>query len=153
MRIANQLGLIMTLAASVLGQARVGTFDRQPVVVAYYRSPQWASVLHAKNAERDAARKAGDTQKVQELNTWGGAQQNLAHRQLMGQAPIDNIVEALQPAFVEIARKQKLDKVVETPAADERGEMVDVTDSILDWLKADDPTRAIIHELRNKSGK
>lgn len=143
--------IVLVMAAPARAQTRVGTFDRQSVVVAYYRSPQWAEILNARTAERDAARKSGDTKKVDELNAWGGAHQDLAHRQLAGEAPITNIVEALQPAFDEIAKSMHLDKILtEPPPAEVRFETVDVTGPIIDWLKADERTRKIIRDLRSR---
>jgi len=41
---------------------RVGTFHKSSVVVAFYRSPQWAETLRAKGAELEAAKKANDTE-------------------------------------------------------------------------------------------
>jgi len=143
-----RLSLIATiLASAIAGQpARVGTFDRQSIVVAYYRSPLWAETMNSKLAERDAAKQAGDTAKVQELNAWGQAHQDLSHRQLMGLASIDNILQALAPAFTEVARKAGVEKIVaEKPPAG--AEAVDVTPLLLDWLKADSKTREIISHL------
>jgi hypothetical protein len=148
MRTIYRIAISLSLAAAGSAQTRVGVFDRQSIVVAYYRSPQWAGILNAKIAERDAARKAGDTKKADELSKWGQAHQNLSHRQLAGVAPIDNIMEALQPAFAEIAKSAGVEKIVaEPPGAGV--ETVDVTDRIVDWLKADERTRQIIRNLRN----
>src|ERR1039458_10652571 len=102
---AVPMKLFSVLAATVvvtagLGSAqtiRVGTFHKPSVVVAFYRSPLWADALKAKQTELAAARKANDAPKVQELEGWGNARQQLAQRQLAGEAPIDNILEALAP--------------------------------------------------------
>jgi hypothetical protein len=127
---------------------RVGTFDKPSVVVAYYRSPIWAETLRSQRAELQAARQANDSRKVQKLEEWGGKSQELAHRQLAGKAPITNILEALGPAFPEIARKAQVTRVAADIPADGSVQAVDVTDLILDWLKADEATRKIVHDLR-----
>lgn len=146
------LGLAIALALAAPAQTRVGIFDKPSVVVAYYRSPMWADVLRAKRAERDAASKSGDSKKVEELDAWGPAQQDLAHRQLAGEAPITNILEALQPAFAEIAKTAHLDRILTgPPPAGGHFETVDVTDQLIDWLKADERTRNIIRDLRGKA--
>jgi len=145
-------GTIVTLgAAQTPAQpVRVGTFHTPSVVVAFYGSPLWAQRLKEKRAESEAAKKAGDTKKVQELNDWGGASQELAHRQVSGEAPITNIVEALAPAFPQIAQKAQASIIVQDlPYAAASVETVDVTDQLLDWLKASESTRKIVRELRN----
>jgi hypothetical protein len=130
--------------------ARVGTFDRQSVVLAYYRSPQWADVLQQKRAELAAAKQANDQQKVDELNKWGGESQELAHKQLWGNAPIDNIVAAIGPAIQEICKAENLAAVVPAAAAGAGSQTVDVTAQILDWLKADEKTRELIRQMQQK---
>src|ERR1035441_4496356 len=108
---------------------RVGTFHKPSVVVAFYRSPLWSDVNKAKLAELEAAKKANDTSKVQELETWGTTHQELAHRQLAGEAPITNILEALSPGLPEIARRAGVKLIAPDLAfADPSVQTVDVTD-------------------------
>ena len=145
------VGLTVLLACASLPAAplRVGTFHKQSVVVAYYRSPLWSAALKAKYAERDAAKKANDPAKVKDLEAWGGTSQELAHRQLAGEAPLTNILEALAPAYPEIAKKAKVEAIAaDLPYASAEVQTVDVTDLLLDWLKADEATRKIVHDLR-----
>jgi hypothetical protein len=140
------------LAASGWAQTvRVGTFEKQAVVVAYYRSAEWSEAIKAKRAEMDAAKQAGNTQRAQELEKWGSGSQELAHQQLTGDAPIDNILTALAPAFPEIAKKAQVALVAaEMPWAGPAVVPVDVTEFILDYLKADEKTRTIIKQLPKK---
>lgn len=138
------LGLMACLLSAQT--ARIGTFDKQSIVLAYYRSPLWADTMKSKMAEMQEAKRANDTQKVQELQDWGQKHQDLAHQQLAGKAPITNIIDALAPAFPEIAKQAQVDKVVADP--DPSAQTVDVTAYILDWLKADDATRKIIQGLK-----
>jgi hypothetical protein len=130
---------------------RVGTFHKPSVVVAFYRSPQWAATIKAKTAELDAARKANDSKKVQDLEPWGTAHQELAHRQLAGEAPIANILEALSPGLPEIARRADVKLIAPDLAfADPAVQVVDVTDLLLDYLKADARTISIVHDLQKR---
>ena len=141
-------GLIAALAvAQAPAQTvRVGTFHKASIVVAFYRSPLWAETLKAKMAEMAAA---NDTKKVQELDAWGNAHQETAHQQLAGEAPITNILEALAPGFPEIAKKARVTMIVaDLPYADRSVEKVDVTEILLDWLKADERTRTIVRGLQ-----
>jgi hypothetical protein len=137
-------GMAQTPAPTV----RIGTFDKRTIVVAFYRSPIWAEVLKEKLAARDAARKAGDTNKVRELESWGRNHQDVAHRQLEGEADISNIMEALAPAFQDICQKERLARVV--PATEPGASATDVTRQLLDWLKADATTRKIVEDLRRQ---
>jgi hypothetical protein len=85
---------------------------------------------------------------------WGGAQQEIAHRQLAGEASITNILDALQPAWPEIARKAQVQMIVpELTFAHKTIETVDVTGIILDWLKADAATRKVILEMQRRRGR
>jgi hypothetical protein len=143
------LGLIACLLSAQT--VRVGTFHKASVAVAYYRSPLWAETMKSQMAAMQAAKRAHDTQKAKELEDWGGKHQELAHQQLTGEAPITNILEALAPAFPEIAQRAHVAMVVaDLPYADASVQTVDVTDFILDWLKADEATRKIVQELRKK---
>ena len=126
---------------------KVGTFDKTAIVLAYYRSELWAATLSAKRAEHNQAVKAGDTARAKELEQWGGTSQELAHQQLWGKAPIDNIVEALQPAFVEVKRTAGVDQIVVAPY-DGKAATVDVTNALLDWLKTDETTRKMIVDMQ-----
>jgi Skp family chaperone for outer membrane proteins len=143
-------GMLFGTQGALAQTARVGTFDRQTIVLAYYRSPQWAELLHEKRAELAAAKQANDQQKVDELSKWGGESQELAHKQLWGNAPIDNVVAAIEPAIQEICKTQNLSTVVPATTADAGSQTVDVTAQILDWLKADEKTRDLIRQMQQK---
>jgi hypothetical protein len=132
---------------------RVGTFHSPSIVVAYYRSPMWADVLKAKMADREAAKQANDDKKVQELEAWGKSQQELAHRQLSGEAPITNILAALRPALPQIADQAQVALIApDLLYIGSSVTTVDITDLILDWLKADERTRKIVRDLRSRPG-
>jgi hypothetical protein len=145
------LAAFAALSSSAAAQIRVGTFEKVSVVVAYYRSPAYAERLKSAHAERDAARTAGDSKKVEELEAWGGKQQELAHRQLAGEAPIDNVLEALAPALPGIAQAANVAAIApDLPYANPMVQKVDVTGQILDYLKADEATRKIVQQMRGR---
>ena len=126
---------------------RIGSFDRRSIVVAFYRSPQFAEMLKRQIAARDSAKRVGDTARVRELERWGAAHQELAHQQLYGDAALTNILEALKPALDSIGRQMKLSSIIPAPAPKAHAQVVDVTPQLLDWLKADDKTREIVRQL------
>ena len=153
MKVSN-LAPIVLIAALAVAPApaqtvRVGTFHKASIVVAFYRSPLWAESLKAKMAAKAAAKAANDTKKVQELDAWGNARQETAHQQLAGEAPITNILEALAPAWPEIAKKARVAMIVaDLPYADSSVQSIDVTEMLLDWLRADERTRSIVRGLK-----
>jgi hypothetical protein len=126
---------------------RVGTFDRQSIVIAFYRSPMYATMIKERIAAHDSAKKSGDSARVRELERWGSGQQELAHQQLAGHAPLTNILEVLRPALDSIKKAGQLRDVVAAPVKDTRTAVVDVTPQLLDWLKADAKTRDIIAHM------
>ena len=149
--------LILALVAAhpAMAQAvRIGTFHKASVVVAYTRSQLKAdTVMKPKLAEMQRAKEANDTKKVEELNAWGGAQQEYTHEQLAGERPIDDILKALAPGFPEIARKAGVGMIaVDVPYIGPDVTVVDVTDRILDWLNSDQATRKIVQQVRDWKG-
>jgi hypothetical protein len=138
------IALILTMFAAQ-PELPVGTFDSRAAVVAYYRSPLFAAALKQKHAEHAAAKAAGDSAKAAELERWGESSQDLAHRQLAGKAPIDNILDALRPQLPAIAAKANVSRI--TPNPPKGAPTVDVTPHILDALQADPTTRKIIAGL------
>jgi len=115
MKLLLQAAALALVAAPAPGQTvRVGTFNKPSIVIAFYRSPQWAA----------------------------------------GEASLDDILEALAPALPEIARKAQLSLIAaDVPHSDASVQMVDITGALLDWLKADERTQAIIAEMRSHPGR
>lgn len=137
----------LTVTATHCIAQQVGTFNRQAIVVAYYRSALWTADLQKHEAELSQAKKAKDKAKVKELTAWGEKSQDLAHEQLIGKAPIDNILSALQPGFESIQKVTKVEKIEPAPAATASAGTLDVTSRLLDWLQADATTRRLIATL------
>lgn len=127
---------------------RAGVFHHPSIVVAYYRSELWLRQVRGRREAMDAARRAGDRRKAAELDRWGRESQRLAHQQMAGKAPIDNIWEALQPLLPEAAARAGVSRIVLEPPPG--AETVDVTLHLLDALQADASTRKIADELRRR---
>jgi hypothetical protein len=121
------LASFVAARAGVAQTVKVGTFDKASIVVAFYGSPLWAAKLKEKHAEME-----------------------LANKQLAGEAPITKILEMLQPVFPAVAAQSKVVLIVpELAYAGSSVEKVDVTDLLLDQLKASSRTRQIVKELRD----
>lgn len=90
-----------------------------------------------------------DRKKIDELNQWGSDSQKLAHKQLAGEAPIDNTLTMLKPLFPAVAARAHVALIVpELDWTDNTVTTVDVIDLLLDQLQATPRTRKVIEELR-----
>jgi hypothetical protein len=150
---APSLLLVLTLAVSaslVSAQSgKVGTFDSQSILIAFYGSPLWAAELKAKSLELEQARRANDRKKIDELQRWGFDSQELAHKQFAGEAPLTNIMEILKPVLASVAARAHVATVRPRLESDKSSvQTVDVTALLLDELEASPRTRQIIQELQ-----
>jgi hypothetical protein len=118
-------------------------------VVAWIRSAEHARELDALVAARDAAAKAGDARKVAECERRGAEAQDLVHRQLAGEAGIDDILARLRGDYPEILSRAKVQRIVaEGEDVDEAVELVDVTDLLVERFHPDEATRKVLAEVR-----
>ncbi len=140
------------IACSAQQGPRVGVFDERSLVLAYYRSSASNDMVKAKMEEMKVAKASGDSAKVAALEKWGTDQQELAHRQLAGQAPITNILEYLKPVLPEVAQAAGVDIIPgSTLYLGPRVEKVDVTDLLVARFNPDAKTREMIEKLRRKN--
>lgn len=113
------------------GMTRVGTVDRTELLVAYYGSTVHDRVLRDLRARHAEAESAGDEQRARLLEAQGEAMQEHAHRQLVGDADLGNVIQALGDHLAHVAKEQGLDQIVErgrtTPSSVTR---VDVTTEV-----------------------
>lgn len=146
------VGLIV-FAAAGWGQvgARVGVFDERSLVLAYYRSSVSNQLVKAKVEELKVAKAAGDAAKVAALEKWGAERQELAHRQLAGEAPITNILEYLKPLLPDVAQAAGVDVIPgSTLYLGTRVEKVDITDLLVARFNPDAKTLEMIEKMRRK---
>jgi hypothetical protein len=132
--------------------AVVGVFDRSSIVLAYYRSPLWEAILADRRFELNTVEAANDSARAKELEKYGAESQDLAMQQLLGKAPIDNILAVLQPEFKDLINRLKLSGVVDPSTVDPQASSVDVTPLLLDWLKATSETRKMAAEMHGRTG-
>ncbi|MHC4445413.1 MAG: OmpH family outer membrane protein [Planctomycetota bacterium] len=132
-------------------KARVGTFDSRALTVAYVHSDLHDRYLKSLMAERNKAKKAGNTKRVKELEAQGEAAQQRVHRQTFGHARIDNILKHIKKEIPQIARKAGVDVVAEeTLYHNSAVEIVDITDFVIEPFKPKEKTRKIIKDLRKR---
>ena len=131
------------------GTVRVGTYHPPSLVLAWYRSPDHAKDLDALVTARDAALKAGDSVKVAECEKQGAALQDLAHRQLAGEAGIEDILARLAGDMPAIAKEASVIRIAaEGDVLGDRVEFVDVTDRLVERFHPDEATRKLLAEIR-----
>jgi hypothetical protein len=118
--------------ASSHAASRVGVFERAPVLVAYYQSPVHAARLARLEQERDEALARGDRDAAAAVEARGAREQELAHARLAGEAPLGEVLAAIESALPRIASEARVDVIVERPLwRAPRCELVDVTDAIV----------------------
>jgi|GEM_PF-2462172 len=128
---------IGTAKGTKVAKIRVGTFERQGLLVAYYGSTHFDKIMKGWKAELDKAKKAGDEAKAKEIEERGAATQELAHKQLAGEAPLTNILEHLEDDMPKIAQLAGVQMIVETPLfSDGSVELVDITKQMAKCFKA-----------------
>lgn len=113
----------------------VGVIDREKLLIAYYRSQVHEKSLATLQADLKKAKDKGDAEAVKRLEARGEALQDLAHRQLSGEATLANVMEPLRPFFPEVAQSAGVLMIVETPLyRDPKVEVVDVTAKLIEKL-------------------
>jgi hypothetical protein len=129
-------------------KVRVGVYDSRAVAVAY--APSRFNPVREKMAEHQAAKSAGDQQKVKELETWGEQHQRMLHFQGFCRVPVSDLLEPVRDGLGQIIIDQKLTAIVmacDAVASDV--EIVDVTDAIVELYEPSDKTRQTVSEIRN----
>lgn len=115
---------------------RVGTFRRGDVVLAYYNSVTHAEHLKTIKARRDEAVAAGDEEGADKIAYEVALLQDLAHKQLARNAPLDNILDRLDPHMQTLKREHNLTAIVEEAKAPTDQATVDVTEEIKSHLQS-----------------
>ena len=116
---------------------RVGTFNRTALLVAYYKSKTHADWLDDLERKREEALAAGQTERAKEIERQGRESQELAHRQLAGEAPLTNILDHLQASWSSIANKAGVQAIIEHPLRkDPSVKFVDVTSLLVEQMES-----------------
>lgn len=109
-------------------RARVGTFQRKEVLVSFYGSAIWVRELESLRTELEEAKSQNDSKKVVDIELRGNTLQELAHRQLAGEAALTNILAHLESTLPTVAKEARVQIIVEQPIfRDNSIELVDVT--------------------------
>src|SRR5690349_6016013 len=130
---------------------RIGTYHAPSLVLAWYRSSDFAKELGELKAARDAAAKSGDEKAVADCERRGAAEQDLAHKLLAGETGTADILARLKGDLQAIAKGAGVDKIVPPGTAIGDGvQWVDVTDALVERFHPDEATRKLIAEAKKQ---
>ncbi len=133
------------------GMIKVGTFDPRTVALAYARSKTHGNFVKGVMAEHAAAKAAGNTRKMRELQSLMSRNQDDAHRQVFGVGPYDSLADQLKGILAEVAKAEGLSVIApKLYWAADQVQTVDVTEAIITRLGTDEQTRKIIDEMNRK---
>lgn len=124
-------------------KARIGTYDSRAIAIAY--APSKHNPVAERMKEHTAAKAAGDTQRVQELEAWGKAHQRQLHRQGFARVPVDDLLASVADKLPDVARKAGVDAIafsVEHHGADV--EVVDVTMEVVALFEPNERTLGFV---------
>lgn len=133
---------------------RVGVYDSRGIAIAYANCEHWNKVLKEKQAALEQAKKDGNTEKVQEIEAWGPAQQAKAHLTAFGTVPVHEYLELVKDEIPAVAEKAGVDVIVsrwecDYLAAD--AETVDVTMELAKLFEPREKAYQWIEQMKDKA--
>jgi hypothetical protein len=129
-------------------KTRIGTYESRAVGLAYGRSKVLNDRITALRAEAEKARQAGDEKRLAEFKKAGAASQDRLHRQVFGDAPIDDIMEIIKDALPAIQKQANVSKIVREAKAGPTVEIVDVTPLLVAHFNPTKETLKMIEEIK-----
>lgn len=103
--LATALMLWLTLpAAAQTNRLRIGIYDSRAVAVAYMNSTEFATKVKAVHAEYDAAKKAGNTEKLKQIEAHMKASQARAHEAGFSTGSVAEIMATIKDAVPGVAK-------------------------------------------------
>ncbi len=154
--VLTALAAILSIAALALTNARssgvskirIGVYDTRAIAIAWAASEY--NPVKEKRAALEAAKKAGDLQKVKELEAWGPAHQRLLHFQGFGRVPVGDLLQPVKKEIARLAREKGLAAIaMECDHAASNVEVVDITEALVELYKPSNRTRQIVREMKD----
>ncbi|MEN6307185.1 MAG: hypothetical protein ABFD91_05455 [Anaerohalosphaeraceae bacterium] len=136
---------------TVVKPLRVGVYDSRCVAVACAPTEWWNTQVREKMKEMEAAKAAGDEQKIKELEQWGGQHQQKAHRMAFGTASVKELLTSVAKELPAIAQVAGVDMIVSKWQIDyqvEGAEYVDVTDAVVALYKPSEKTLKTVESVK-----
>lgn len=128
-------------------KVRIGVYDNRAIAVAWASSE--LNPVRAKMAELEQARKAGDQNKVKELEAWGPAHQRLLHFQGFGRVPVGDLLEPVKAGMAAVATAKGLVAIaMQCDHLAANAEAVDITADLVELYHPTDRTRKVVESMR-----
>lgn len=126
----------------------VGIYNSRAVALAWGRSKAHNDVITQLYAEAQKAKATGDSAKLKELRKQGSSMQDKLHRQVFGDAPIDDILStALKDALPAIMKKAGVTQIAAKTPNNSTVKTVDITEALVDYFNPTPQTRKMISDL------
>ena len=136
-------------SAPAVDTVRIGTYHAPSLVIAWVRSAEHEQELDLLLAARDAALAAGDSAKAADCERRGAEGQDLAHRQLAGEADVLDILARLEEHLPAIRAEAGVERIAaEGEVLGDRVVRVDLTDLLTERFHPDEATRKLLLEVR-----
>jgi len=132
---------------------RVGVYDSRGIAIAYAHSHFNDERYQEMKAQLDAARAAGDEQKVKELKEAGNKDQAKKHLQGFGTAPVHEYLEVVKDKIPDVAKSVGVDVIVskwETDFLAVDAEVVDVTMELARLFEPREKAYQWIEQMKDK---
>ena len=133
--------------------ARIGIYDSRVLAYAYFTSDEHMRQLNAAIMAAKQAKTEGQTERSEQMAAALRKQQEEAHLQVFGSAPVDDALLALKeklPALQEKAGVSNLVSKWDEAALSHysKAELVDVTDLLAEEFKPTDAQRKVIASIK-----
>ncbi|MHC4266746.1 MAG: hypothetical protein ACYSUK_12575 [Planctomycetota bacterium] len=128
----------------------VGTFDSRAVACSWFRSKAHLQEIDDMRVEYEKAKAEGNEKRVKELEEEGPKSQELAHKQVFGNEPIDNVLKEIEKELPKIAAEAGVDMLIskwEISYQNDSAKFVDVTWEMANLFEPDEETIEVIKEL------
>jgi len=126
----------------------VGIYNSRSVALAWGRSKAHNDIVAKLYDEAQKAKAAGDSVKLKELQKQGSSMQDKLHRQVFGDAPIDDILNTpLKAALPDIMKKAGVTQIATKPPKGITVKTVDITEALVDYFNPTPETRKMISDL------
>jgi hypothetical protein len=129
---------------------RIGVYDSRAIAIAWAGSK--FNSVGDKMKELEAAKKAGDKNKIAELEAWGAAHQRLLHFQGFGRVPVGELLKPVEDRLIALMDEKKLLAItMQCDALSANTETVDIT---LDLVRLYDPPARVltwVEQLKDKA--
>lgn len=136
---------------------RIGTYDSRAIAVAFVGSEAYkktgGKLLASKMEEHKRAKEEGDQKKVEEIEAWGKAQQELLHKQGLSTASVDDILAHISDQLPGIKKQADVELLVskwdeKTLGEHKAAERVDVTMRLIEAFKPNEKQKKSAIEIQ-----